>query len=139
MKTQVDLKGYEMRGFRGKHTGVGCHFLLQGIFLTQGLNPCLLHWAGSFFTTEPPGKPTVLGNKGKIPGVTRIRVTAMGQRGEVGCTSLTVPRPPASSGVPLQHGHSMHNPSSAPLTSQLGSDFHVCDMHLTPLCSNDVL
>ena len=28
---------------RGKNTGVGCHFLLQGIFLTQGLNPCLLH------------------------------------------------------------------------------------------------
>ena len=25
-------------------TGVGCHFLLQGIFLTQGLNLCLLHW-----------------------------------------------------------------------------------------------
>ena len=24
-------------------TGVGCHFLLQGIFLTQGLNPSLLH------------------------------------------------------------------------------------------------
>ena len=23
--------------------GVGCHFLLQGIFLTQGLNLCLLH------------------------------------------------------------------------------------------------
>ena len=31
----------------GKNTGVGCHFLLQGIFLIQGLNPCLLcllHW-----------------------------------------------------------------------------------------------
>ena len=30
----------------GKNTGVGCHFLLQGIFLNQGLNPwllCLLH------------------------------------------------------------------------------------------------
>ena len=26
----------------GKNTGVGCHFLLQGIFLTQGLNQCLL-------------------------------------------------------------------------------------------------
>ena len=26
----------------GKSTGVGCHFLLQGIFLTQGLNPHLL-------------------------------------------------------------------------------------------------
>ena len=28
--------------FSGKNTGVGCHFLLQGIFLPQGLNPCLL-------------------------------------------------------------------------------------------------
>ena len=27
----------------GKKTGVGCYFLLQGIFPTQGLNPCLLH------------------------------------------------------------------------------------------------
>ena len=26
----------------GKHTGVGCHFLLQGIFPTRGLKPCLL-------------------------------------------------------------------------------------------------
>ena len=31
----------------GKNTGVGCHFLLQGTFLTQGSNPRLLqflHW-----------------------------------------------------------------------------------------------
>ena len=27
----------------GKNTGVGCHFLLQGIFLTQGSNLHLLH------------------------------------------------------------------------------------------------
>ena len=27
----------------GKNTEVGCHFLLQGIYLTQGLNPGLLH------------------------------------------------------------------------------------------------
>ena len=27
----------------GKNTAVGCHVLLQGIFPTQGLNPCLLH------------------------------------------------------------------------------------------------
>ena len=27
-----------------KNTGVGCHFLLQGIFLTQGSNLCLLNW-----------------------------------------------------------------------------------------------
>ena len=29
--------------FSNKNTGVGCHFLLQGIFLTQGSNPHLLH------------------------------------------------------------------------------------------------
>ena len=29
--------------FSGRNTGVGCHALLQGIFLTQGLNPCLLY------------------------------------------------------------------------------------------------
>ena len=31
----------------GKNAGVGCHFLLQGFFPTQGSNPCLLcllHW-----------------------------------------------------------------------------------------------
>ena len=33
----------------GKNTWVGCHSLLQGIFLTQELNPRLLHW-GRLFT-----------------------------------------------------------------------------------------
>ena len=40
----------------GKNTGVGCHFLLQGIFPTQESNLCHL-LADGFFTTEPPGKP----------------------------------------------------------------------------------
>ena len=59
--------------FPGKNTEVGCHFLLQGIFLTQGSNPSLLHllhcrrilyhcvaweaWAGYIYiyiTCEPP-------------------------------------------------------------------------------------
>ena len=42
--------------FSGKSTGVGCHFLLQGIFPTKGWTHvfCL---AGGFFTTEPPEKP----------------------------------------------------------------------------------
>ena len=45
--------------FPDKNTVVGCHFLLQGIFLTQGLNlhPAL---AGRFFTTESSGKPIFL-------------------------------------------------------------------------------
>ena len=29
---------------RGKSTGAGWHFLLQGIFMTQVSDPCLLHW-----------------------------------------------------------------------------------------------
>ena len=29
-------------GCSSKNTGVGCHFLLQGIFPTWGSNPCLL-------------------------------------------------------------------------------------------------
>ena len=30
---------------------------LQGIFLTQGIEPVSPAQAGRFFTTEPPGKP----------------------------------------------------------------------------------
>ena len=43
----------------GKNTGVGCHTLLQGIFLTQGLTriSCGCCIAGGFFTAEPLGKP----------------------------------------------------------------------------------
>ena len=43
----------------GKNTGVGCHALLQGIFLTQGLNPrllCLLRWQAGSLPLVPPGK-----------------------------------------------------------------------------------
>ena len=41
--------------FPGKNTGMGWHFLLQGIFPTQELNPCLL----VFWLVSQPGlKPT---------------------------------------------------------------------------------
>ena len=43
----------------GENTRVDCHFLLQGIFLTQGLNPCLLcplHWQAGSLPLGPPGK-----------------------------------------------------------------------------------
>ena len=46
----------------GKNTGVGCHALLQGIFLTQRWNLRLLHltcvgWWVFFLPLVPPGKP----------------------------------------------------------------------------------
>ena len=43
-----------------KNTGVGCHFPLQGIFLTQGLKPhllYLLHWQAGFLPLAPLRKP----------------------------------------------------------------------------------
>ena len=43
--------------FPGKHTGVGCHFLLQEVFPTQGLNPCLLHWQVGSSALSQQGSP----------------------------------------------------------------------------------
>ena len=37
--------------FPGKSTGVGCHCLLQGIFLTQGLNSGLQHCRQTLYRT----------------------------------------------------------------------------------------
>ena len=45
----------------GKNTGVGCHSLLLGIFLTQESDLCLLcllHWQAGSLLLVPPGKPT---------------------------------------------------------------------------------
>ena len=38
-----------------KNTGVGYHFLLQGISPTQGLNLCLLHWQADSLPLSYPG------------------------------------------------------------------------------------
>ena len=46
--------------FAGKNTGVGCHVLLQGIFLIQGSNLYLLHlldWHMGSLPLVPPGMP----------------------------------------------------------------------------------
>ena len=41
----------------GKNTGVGSHSLLQGIFLTQGSNPNLLHWQVDSLPLSHRGSP----------------------------------------------------------------------------------
>ena len=43
-------------GSPGKNTGVGSHFLLQGIFPTQGEN-LFLHWQAGSLPAEPLGGP----------------------------------------------------------------------------------
>ena len=36
---------------------MGCHFLLQGIFLTQGSSQCLLHWQGDSLSLSHQASP----------------------------------------------------------------------------------
>ena len=62
-----DPMGYSLPGSSvhgnspDKHTGVGCHALLQGIFLTHGSNLCLSHFlhqqVGSLSQVQP-GNPS---------------------------------------------------------------------------------
>ena len=42
----------------GKNTGVDSHSLLQGVFLTQLLNPSLNSFQMNSLPSEPPGKPS---------------------------------------------------------------------------------
>ena len=41
----------------GKNTGTGCHFLLQEIFPTQGVNPHLLYWQADSLPLRHLGSP----------------------------------------------------------------------------------
>ena len=54
----VDCRPLGSVEFPGKNTEVGCHFLSQRIFLTQGLNLrllCLLHWQTDSSPLSPSG------------------------------------------------------------------------------------
>ena len=49
--------------FSGKNIGVGCRFLLQDIFPTQGSNPsllCLLHWQADSLPLNHLGSPVYM-------------------------------------------------------------------------------
>ena len=50
------LPGSSVHGiFPGKNTGVGCHYLLQEIFPTKGLNPGLLHCRQTLYRLNHQG------------------------------------------------------------------------------------
>ena len=56
-----DLPGSSVHGDSpGKNTAVGCHVLLQGIFLTQGLNPGLPHCRQILYHLSHEGSPRIL-------------------------------------------------------------------------------
>jgi len=53
MSDSLELPGLSLPGSSVlgvlQATGVGCQFLLQGIFLIRGLNPGLQHWQVDFY------------------------------------------------------------------------------------------
>ena len=49
---------FSIHGFSRQEYGVSCHFPFQGIFLTQGSNPRLLHWQAGYLPLAPPEKPS---------------------------------------------------------------------------------
>ena len=46
----------------GKNTGVGCHALLQGIFPSQELNWCLLHYRQILYLLSYQGSNDMIKN-----------------------------------------------------------------------------
>ena len=64
--TELNWTGLQPPGFSvhgdspGKNTGVGCYALLQGIFLTQGSNPGLLHCPRILYRLSHEGSPKLL-------------------------------------------------------------------------------
>ena len=64
-----------MRDLAGKSIGVGCHFLLQGIFPTQGSNLGLLHCRQTLYCLSHQGNP-VIGLHNYRPSIGR-RVTIL--------------------------------------------------------------
>ena len=65
--------------FRGKNTGVGCHFLLQEIVPTQGLNPGLPHCRQMLLPSEPPGKSADSHINNVIPLTLTVFVRSSGE------------------------------------------------------------
>ena len=59
--------------FLGKSSAVGCHFLLQVIFPTQGSNPCLPHCTQMLYHLSHQGRPSFIrGPKKKKKSTSRI-------------------------------------------------------------------
>ena len=93
--------------FPGNNTGVGCHFLLQEIFLTQGLNPSLcvscigrqIHyhcatWEALCLIQRFDGKESACnaGDLGSIPGSGRSPGKGNGNPLQYSCLENSIDR-----------------------------------------------
>ena len=66
-----------------ENTGVGCHFLLQGIFPTQGSNSCLLRllrWQAGSLPLAPPMKSSGVGSHSLLQGIFPTLGSSLGLR-----------------------------------------------------------
>ena len=114
---------------------MGSHFLLQGIFLTQGLNLHLLHWEADSLLSEPQGKPvsvgSVMSHFSQPHGLTAAHQAPL---------SMVFPRPEYWIGLPFPSPGDLPEPgieSASPAltgrfftTDPLGS-FQICSMRYT--------
>ena len=95
------------QNFPGKITGVGCHFLLHGIFLTQGSNSlCLLHWQEDSLLIHHLGSPFAFSNEftylfGDFPGGSDSKASAYNV-GDPGSIPGLGRSPGEGNGNPLQ-------------------------------------
>ena len=76
----------------GKNTGVGCHFLFQGIFPTQGLNPSLLHCRQTLYHVSHQGSPQALSKTfnsylAQAPGLAAFSLSFTGGLDPAGVTA----------------------------------------------------
>ena len=78
-----------------KNTGVGCHSLLQEIFLTQGLNSCLPSCRQTVYHLSHQGSPYTIDGKVKVAQLCLTLCNpvdspwnSLGQNTEVGSLSL---------------------------------------------------
>ena len=82
LQSSDSLQPYGMQSTRllcswdspGKNIEAGCHALLQGIFLTQGWNLCLLHQQAGSLPLVPPGKPKRL--LSSVQSLSRVQLFA---------------------------------------------------------------
>ena len=59
----IDCPAPLSMGSPGKNTAVGCHFLLQGVFPTQGSNPGLPHCRQILYHLSHQGSPSIKDEK----------------------------------------------------------------------------
>ena len=106
----------------GKNTGVDCHFLLRGIFLTQGLNPDLLH-CRQILNHLSHQKPSVL-----TLGQTVLHVVELLSRARLFCDPMDCSLPGSYwSGLPFPSPGALPNPGIEPTSPALAGGFFTAE------------